>query len=41
VAEGNESFVNRVKKLNGVHVLEHGEAIGLGSRAYRMVSLDK
>lgn len=39
VAEGNESFVNRVKKLNGIHVLEHGEAIGLGQRAYRMETL--
>lgn len=41
VAEGNESFVARVAKLHGVHTLEHGEAIGLGSRAYRMVLLDK
>ena len=41
VAEGNESFVRRVAKLRGVHVLEHGEAIGLGHRAYRMVSLDQ
>ena len=41
VAEGNDSFVRRVAKLRGVHVLEHGEAIGLGSRVYRMVSLDK
>lgn len=39
VAEGNESFVNRVKKLNGIHVLEHGEAISLGQRAYRMEML--
>ena len=40
-AEGNESFIKRVTKLRGTHVLEHGEAIGLGNRAYRMVSLDK
>ncbi|MBR1672482.1 MAG: DUF362 domain-containing protein [Fretibacterium sp.] len=39
VAEGNRSFVERVAKLNGIHTLEHGEAIGLGQRAYRMVSL--
>ena len=41
VAEGNESFVKRVAQQHGIHTLEHGEAIGLGSRVYRMVSLDK
>lgn len=39
-AEGNRAFVERVAKLRGTHVLEHGEAIGLGRRSYRMVSLD-
>ena len=41
VAEGNESFVRRVAQQHGIHALEHGEAIGLGNRAYRMVSLNK
>ena len=33
-SEGNESFVNRVEDLNGLHTLENAEAIGLGSRTY-------
>lgn len=40
-AEGNKSFVERVAKQRGLHALEHGEAIGLGKRSYRMVKLDK
>lgn len=39
VADGNESFVNRMISRNGIHVLEHGEAIGLGHRNYRLVFL--
>ncbi len=39
-AEGNESFVRRVEGQNGAHVLEAGEEIGLGSRAYRLQSVD-
>ena len=40
-AEGNKTFVERVAKQRGLHTLEHGEAIGLGQRSYRMVKLDK
>ncbi len=40
VSEGNESFVNRVEDRNGLHTLENAEAIGLGSREYRLVDLD-
>lgn len=40
VAEGNESFVRRMKQKNAVHVLEHGAEIGLGSRKYHLVSID-
>lgn len=40
VSEGNESFVNRVEEKNGLHTLENAEAIGLGSRSYRLVNLD-
>ena len=40
VSEGNESFVGRVENRNGLHTLENAEAIGLGSRAYRLVDLD-
>ena len=30
----------RMEALNGVHVLEHAEAIGLGSREYQLVCID-
>lgn len=40
VAEGNASFVKRMKDRHAVHTLEHAEAIGLGRRAYRLTSLD-
>ncbi|MDO4543670.1 MAG: DUF362 domain-containing protein [Clostridia bacterium] len=39
VSEGNESFVNRVTNRNGLHTLENAEAIGLGSRHYRLIVL--
>ena len=39
-AEGNESLVNRMESLHGVHTLEHAEKIGLGSRTYELVSID-
>ncbi len=35
-AEGNESFVRRMESKQAVHTLEHGEAIGLGQRTYRL-----
>lgn len=40
-AEGNTSFVQRMESQNAEHVLEHGEKIGLGSRTYDLVSIDK
>ncbi|MDD3921275.1 MAG: DUF362 domain-containing protein [Eubacteriales bacterium] len=40
VSEGNESLVNRIENRNGLHTLEHAEAIGLGSREYRLIDLD-
>ncbi len=39
-AEGNTSLVNRIESLHGIHALEHGEAIGLGSRTYELVNID-
>ncbi len=39
-AEGNESFVRRMEGQHAEHVLEAGEAIGLGSRTYRLESVD-
>ena len=40
VSEGNESFISRVENRNGLHTLESGEAIGLGSREYELVPID-
>ena len=36
-----KSLINRMESLNGVHVLEHAEKIGLGSRSYRLVCIDE
>ena len=34
------SLVNRIESRNGLHTLEHAEQIGLGSRAYNLISID-
>lgn len=34
------SLIQRMESRNAVHVLEHGEEIGLGSRSYQLVSMD-
>ena len=39
-AEGNESFIRRMEGQHAEHVLEAGETIGLGSRTYRLESVD-
>ena len=39
-AEGNASLVKRMESLHAVHVLEHAEKIGLGSRTYELVNID-
>ena len=39
-AEGNASLVNRIENRKGIHTLEYGEEIGLGSRDYKLVDLD-
>ena len=39
-AEGNESLVERMESLHGIHTLEHAEEIGLGSRTYELVKID-
>ncbi len=40
--EGNDNrpLVARINELHGVHTVEHAEAIGMGSRAYRLVPID-
>nr|AHF24337.1 Fe-S protein [uncultured bacterium Contig575] len=35
-APDSASLVKRIESRNGLHVLESGEAVGLGSRAYRL-----
>src|SRR5699024_2209308 len=37
--DDTESLINRMESRNAVHVLEHGEDIGLGSRTYQLVSI--
>ncbi len=40
-AEDGASLVNRIESRNGLHTLEQAEKIGLGSRAYQLVSIDE
>lgn len=39
-AEDGASLIQRMESRNGVHTIEHAAEIGLGSRAYRLVSID-
>lgn len=39
-AEDGDSLVKRIESRNGLHMLEHAEAIGLGSRVYDLVSIN-
>jgi hypothetical protein len=34
-------LLNRIDKQHGVHTIEHAEAIGLGTRKYHIVNIDK
>ena len=34
-------LLNRIDRQHGVHTIEHAEAIGLGTRKYKLVSIDK
>lgn len=36
-----KSLIERIESRNGIHTLEYGEKIGLGSRSYTLVNLDK
>lgn len=40
-AEGSEALQARVNDREGLHTLEHAQEIGLGTRTYELVSLDK
>jgi len=39
-APDGASMIEAVESRNGIHTLEHAEAIGLGSRAYELVNID-
>lgn len=39
-AEGSETLQERVNSRDGLHTLEHAEAIGLGNRAYELINID-
>lgn len=39
-APDGQSLIQRIESRNGIHTVEHAEAIGLGSRTYELVSLD-
>ena len=40
-AENGVALIQRIESRNGIHVLEHAEEIGLGSREYQLVILDE
>lgn len=40
-APDSGTLINRIESLHGIHTLEHAEKIGLGSRAYELVSIDE
>ena len=39
VGDDATSLINRIEKQHGLHILEHAEKIGLGSRQYKMEHL--
>lgn len=39
-AEGNESLMNRIDQLQGLHTLDYAEEIGLGTKNYKLVTID-
>jgi len=39
-APDGKDLIARRESRHGIHTLEHGEAIGLGSRKYELVSID-
>lgn len=39
-AEDGQSLINRIESRNGLHTLEHGAEVGLGSRGYELIRLE-
>ena len=40
-AKDGASLIKRMEERNGLHTLEYAEQIGLGSRKYTLVKIDK
>ncbi len=40
-AKDGQSLQNRILEKNGLHILTHAEQIGLGTRAYEIINVDK
>ncbi|MCP9612783.1 DUF362 domain-containing protein [Coprobacter tertius] len=38
--EGRSHLIERIESRHGIHMLEHGEAIGLGTRKYDLIDLE-
>lgn len=39
-AQDGYDLIHRMETRNGIHTLEHGEAIGFGTRTYKLISID-
>jgi hypothetical protein len=39
-ASDGQNVIRRIESRNGIHTLEHAEAIGLGSRKYELINID-
>jgi uncharacterized Fe-S center protein len=39
-APDSKDLIKRMESRNGIHTVEHAEAIGLGSRKYELVRID-
>ena len=39
--DDTESLINRMESRHAIHVLKHGEQIGIGSRTYRLGNIDE
>lgn len=40
-ASDGADLITRIESLNGIHILDHAEAIGYGNRKYKLKSIDK
>lgn len=38
--DDNQPLIKRINKLHGTHTVDHAEKIGLGSKKYKLISLD-